>query len=788
MKTTLRFTFRNLFRRRNFTFATLLGLGTGVAVCLVIVFYVLDELSYDRYHENKDRIYRLVNMGSSQGQGQGIAKVNGPWGITAKAEIPEVENVTRFVPAGQQLVQEGPNRFYENDGFFADGSIFDVFTFRMLSGDPKLALINAGSVVITKKFKEKYFGSGVALGEGLVVDGETYRVTGILEDIPQNSHFTFSYLITMESYYHPDKHNWVRWNQFFTYVLLTEGGNPAAVEQKMRGIIAQHVDAEQVAQFGPALQPLTSIHLHSHLLRELSANSDVTYLYVFGSVAFLILLIACSNFVNLFVAQATSRAREVGVRKVNGAGRQQLIGQFLSETFVLVVLSVLLAHVIAGLALPFINILAGKDLRIDYFTYPQALGAILALGSLVALTTGLYPALLLSSLKPTFAMKGGWRSAGGGKLRKTLVVAQFALSSFLIVASLIILQQLDYIHSRNPGFDPHQVVVVPITSPVFRSQLQTVKKELEAIPGVVRVSVSGNLPGGSDWGIPSLAEGFTRDNMPEMRVMAVDADFVETYGMSLAKGRDFSADLASDSGSYLINEEAARVLQWTAPLQKQIAMPAIQRPAAPVIGVVNDFHFRSMHERIGPLLFFIPPAQWYSQYSIRISADQTAETLKRIQARWEAFDPEHPFTYSFFDQSYQRLYQQDQQLSKLINLFTVIGVLLACLGLYSLATLTTAQRTKEIGIRKVIGASNGQIVGMLAKNYAWLVLIGFAVALPLGIWLGYRWLATFAYKAVPSVLLMALGCIALMLVALITVAGQSVHAAARNPVTSLRSE
>lgn len=788
MKTTLRFTFRNLFRRRNFTFATLLGLGTGVAVCLVIVFYVLDELSYDRYHENKDRIYRLVNMGSSQGQGQGIAKVNGPWGITAKAEIPEVENVTRFVPAGQQLVQEGPNRFYENDGFFADGSIFDVFTFRMLSGDPKLALINAGSVVITKKFKEKYFGSGVALGEGLVVDGETYRVTGILEDIPQNSHFTFSYLITMESYYHPDKHNWVRWNQFFTYVLLTEGGNPAAVEQKMRGIIAQHVDAEQVAQFGPALQPLTSIHLHSHLLRELSANSDVTYLYVFGSVAFLILLIACSNFVNLFVAQATSRAREVGVRKVNGAGRQQLIGQFLSETFVLVVLSVLLAHVIAGLALPFINILAGKDLRIDYFTYPQALGAILALGSLVALTTGLYPALLLSSLKPTFAMKGGWRSAGGGKLRKTLVVAQFALSSFLIVASLIILQQLDYIHSRNPGFDPHQVVVVPITSPVFRSQLQTVKKELEAIPGVVRVSVSGNLPGGSDWGIPSLAEGFTRDNMPEMRVMAVDADFVETYGMSLAKGRDFSADLASDSGSYLINEEAARALQWTAPLQKQIAMPAIQRPAAPVIGVVNDFHFRSMHERIGPLLFFIPPAQWYSQYSIRISADQTAETLKRIQARWEAFDPEHPFTYSFFDQSYQRLYQQDQQLSKLINLFTVIGVLLACLGLYSLATLTTAQRTKEIGIRKVIGASNGQIVGMLAKNYAWLVLIGFAVALPLGIWLGYRWLATFAYKAVPSVLLMALGCIALMLVALITVAGQSVHAAARNPVTSLRSE
>lgn len=270
--------------------------------------------------------------------------------------------------------------------------------------------------------------------------------------------------------------------------------------------------------------------------------------------------------------------------------------------------------------------------------------------------------------------------------------------------------------------------------------------------------------------------------------MAVDPDFIETYGMTLAQGRDFSADHASDSGAYLINEEAARALQWTDPLQKQIAMPAIQRPAAPVIGVVKDFHFRSMHERIGPLLFLMPPSSWYSQYSIRIAAGHTEETLKRIQQRWEAFDPEHPFTYSFFDQSYQKLYQQDRQLSTLIYLFTAIGAFLACLGLYSLATLTTEQRTKEIGIRKVIGATNPQIVGMLARNYAGLVLIGFGIALPMGLWLGNRWLGTFAYRAEPSLLLLVGGCVALMLVALITVAGQSVHAATRNPVASLKSE
>lgn len=784
----INFTFRNLLRRRNFTLASLLGLGTGSAVCLIIVFYVLDELSFDQYHERKDRIYRMVNMGNPSAGGEGIAKVNGPWGTTARAEIPEVENVTRFLPAGQQLVGDGEARFYESAGFFADASVFSVFSFRMNDGDPTTALVDWGTVVISETMRKKYFGTKPALGEALQIEGEPYRISGVFEDIPLNSHFTFSYLLSMESYHHPDQDHWVRWNQYYTYVLLKEKANPTEVEKKMSGIIAQHVDAREASNYGPELQPLTSIHLHSHLFRELRPNGNVAYLYVFSSVALLILLIACSNFVNLFVAQATSRAREIGVRKVNGAARRQLVGQFLSETFLLVMASMLLAHVLAGLALPFINKLTAKDIRIDYIQFPEALGAMALLGITVALATGLYPALLLSSLKPTFAMKGEWRTAGGGRLRKGLVIAQFALSSFLVVASLIILRQLDYIQSKPPGFDPNQVVVVPIANSLFRNQFQMIKKELEAVPGVVRVSVSGNLPGGSDWGIPSLAEGFTQENMPEMRVMAVDPDFIETYGMTLAQGRDFSADHASDSGTYLINEEAARALQWTDPLQKQIAMPAIQRSAAPVIGVVKDFHFRSMHERIGPLLFFMPPSSWYSQYSIRIAADHTSETLKRIQQRWEAFDPEHPFTYSFFDQSYQKLYQQDRQLSTLIYLFTAIGAFLACLGLYSLATLTTEQRTKEIGIRKVIGATNPQIVGMLARNYAVLVLIGFGIALPMGLWLGNRWLGTFAYRAEPSLLLLVGGCVAMMLVALVTVAGQSVHAATRNPVASLKSE
>jgi putative ABC transport system permease protein len=338
------------------------------------------------------------------------------------------------------------------------------------------------------------------------------------------------------------------------------------------------------------------------------------------------------------------------------------------------------------------------------------------------------------------------------------------------------------------GFDPEQVITIPIQNDALKTNYETVRKELEALPGVVSVSASGNQPGGSDWGIPSLAEGFTNDNMPPTRVMAVDPGFIETFGMEIVSGRGFSSDFASDSGAYLINEEAARQFAWADPLGKTISMPAISRPAGPVVGVVKDFHFRSMREKIGPLLFFMPPAWWYSQYSIKIDAANTQDILKAIENKWTQFDPGHPFTFSFFDDGYSQLYQQENRLGQIVNYFTIVGILLSCLGLYSLASLTTQQRTKEIGIRKAIGATSRQIVMMLSKQYLLLVVMGFVIALPAALWISDKWLASFAYRDDFNALLIVAGCCLSVLVALLTVGYRSWRAAKINPVVSLRNE
>jgi putative ABC transport system permease protein len=784
----LSFTLRSLARRRGFTAASLLGLSVGTAACLVVALFVLDELSFDAYHENKDRIYRVVNLSEPGSVDDGIAKVNGPWGTSAKIEIPEVADVTRFVPAGQMFMKAGDKRFFESQVFFADPSVFLVFSFKLTEGNPEKALLEPNTIVLTRTMKERFFGSADALGQTLEVDNTPYRISGVMEEVPVNSHFTFSFLISMESYRHPDRDDWVRWNQFYTYVLLQPGSDPASVAGKMKSIVDSHVDEQQAETYYPSLQPLTSIHLYSHLFREIRPNSSAAYVYVFSSIAILILGIACLNFINLSVAQGSTRAKEIGVRKVNGAARIQLIGQFLGETFVITAVAVIIAHGLASLATPYLNTITGKVLSLDYQRFPGLGLIVLAVAVGTALLAGLLPAVRLSSLRPVFTMKGKSAAGGAGTLRKSLVSFQFALSSLLVIASLIILNQLDYIQNKPSGFEPQQVITLPINTAVFRDQHETVVKELAALPGVMQVSVSGNLPGGSDWGIPALAEGFTQENMPPMRMLAVDHHFVDTYGMTLASGRSFSSEFTSDSASYLINEEAARQLQWTNPLRKSIAMPALGRPSAPIVGVVRDFHFRSLHENIGPLLFFIPPSNWFSTYSIRIAAEGSGETIRRIEERWRQFDPEHPFQYAFFDDSFRSLHEQDRRLAKLVNLFSGIGVFLACLGLYSLAALTTGQRTKEIGIRKVIGATTAQIVGLLTGQYVKLVVLGFIIALPLALWLGSQWLESFAYRDSPPVWLILTGCLSLVLLALVTVAGQSIGAARRNPVNSLRSE
>jgi len=782
----LKLAFRSIHRKKGYSITSIVGLAVGMACCLVITLFVLDELSYDQYHEKKDRIYRLVTTSGHSGNSQ--AKIAGRWGLAAKEEIPEVEDMTRIVPAGQMLFKKDDKLFYETLGRYADSTTFNVFSYPLIEGNSKTALTAPHSVVLTKSLKEKCFGNESGIGQTITINEEEFLVTGVMEDVPLNSHFMFTYLLSMSSYQHPDKDDWLRWNQYYTYLLVRNGSSIEEIPSKMSAILLKNLGADYANNYTPFLQPLTSIHLHSHLFREMNPNSDVTYIYVFSSIAILILLISAANFINLTTAQASTRAKEIGVRKVSGAYRQQLIYQFLTEASVIGLISLALAQLLTYATLPLVNTLTDKNLQVDYVHQPITLFIMVGVAIFISILAGSYPAFYLSSLKPSLVIKGKWSPGGKNILRKSLVTFQFALSSLLIIAAIIIQQQIYFIKTRPLGFDPEQILTVPIQTDYLKTNHETVRKELEAIPGVLSVSISGNQPGGSDWGIPALAEGFTDENMPTLRVMAIDAGFFKTFGMEILSGRSFDDEHNSDSAAYLINEEAARQLGWTDPINKTISMTAVGRQAGPIIGVVKDFHFRSMHEKIGPMVFYMPPVSWYTQYSIKIDASGTQQIIKSIELKWTVLDPDRPFAFSFFDEGYNLLYQQESSLAKIVNYFTVIGMLLACLGLYSLASLITEQRTKEIGIRKVIGASAKQIVVMLSQQYLILVLIGFIVALPIALWTLNQWLQTFAYHDNFNMLMIASGCGLLILVSLMTVGYRSWRAAVVNPVKSLRAE
>lgn len=784
----IRIAWRSLFRKKAYTFSTLTGLSLGLTSCILILLFVVDELSFDQYHTRKERIYRLATT-IQNSDFEGIAKVNGAWGPASQLEIPEIESMARIVMTGQLLVENKEQRFYEPNGFYADSTLFRVFSYSSLEGDPSSMLSGLNNMVVTKSFAKKYFGNESAMGKTLRVDGQTdYKITGVIEEVPAASHFTFDYLLSMQSLQHPQRDSWTQWNQFYTYFLLNETADPKSIGPKIKTILEKNMDAESAARYVPFLQPLTDIHLYSHLFREITPNSDVMYLYIFSSIALLILGISCANFINMTTAQATVRSKEIGVRKVNGAVHKQLIIQFMAEVFLICFLSLIMAEILTVVALPVLNDLTSKNIQPEYLMKPVVVVSVLGVTVVTALLAGSYPALYQASLRPMQVLKGRWTPSGSGGLRKTLVVFQFALSSTLVIASVVIFQQLRFLQSKPLGFDPQQVITIPIQSNSLRVNCETVRSELLRHPGVLSVSLSGNIPGGGDWGIPTIPEGFSNENIPAIRVMAVDDQFLSTYGINIVQGRSFSADFASDSGTYVINEEAVRQLGWSEPLSKSFSMPAVGRAPGQVIGVVRDFHFRSIREKIGPLLFFMPPREWYAIYSIKIDAAKSSETLAFIEQQWARFDPEHPFTFSFLDDRYALLYQQEQRLASIVGYFTGIGIFLACLGLYSLASYTTEQRIKEIGIRKVIGASTRQIIALLSRQYLLLVVLGFAVAIPASFYVLQRWLDSFAYHVDFNLILIGICGLSSMLIALMTVGFRAMKAARANPVDSLRNE
>ncbi|GAB4027655.1 ABC transporter permease [Spirosoma gilvum] len=808
----IKIAWRTLQKQRGFSAINIFGLAVGLACCLLITLYVLDELSYDRYNEKADRIYRIHSDIKFGGNDMRFAVSPDPVGPTLKKDYPQVEQYVRLHQRGTWLVKRAgeTTNLREDNVTFADSTLFDVFTLPLIAGDPKRALAEPNTIVISESAAKRHFGNQNPIGQTLLLDNRlTFKVTGVMRDMPKNAHFHADLFPTMLN----DDYPWGQWlsNNHYTYIVLKPGTDPATFAKNFETVIEKYVgpQAQQMigtsmAEFRKAgnsirywMMPLTDIHLYSKQQIELAPNGDIQYVYIFSAVALFILLIACINFMNLATARSANRAREVGVRKVMGSERQQLIGQFMTESVLTSTLAMVLAIAFVALALPGFNTIAAKELTLDQLTSSYLLPALVLLPFIVGAFAGSYPAFFLSSFQPIKVLKGGLSALkmgsgiGGGSLRSGLVVFQFMMSVILIVGTIIVYRQITYIQTKNVGFNREQVLTVNDAYAIGK-QAETFRQEVLRLPGVLNGSISGYLPTPSSRNDNAFfAEGQTDLNKgANMQTWGVDHDYVKTMGMQLVRGRDFSRDFGSDSSGIILNEAAVRVFGFKDPIGKHVWRfndnEGKTRKSYTVIGVMKNFHFESLRRNIGALSLVLDSNS--GAVSFRLSGSNVPVLVKQIEAKWKQLAPGQPFSYQFMNQSFDEMYRAEQRVGTIALTFAALAVLIACLGLFGLAAFMAEQRTKEIGVRKVLGASVTSIVGLLSKDFLKLVLIAIVIASPVAWWAMNQWLADFAYKIDIEWWMFALAGLLAVGIALLTVSFQSIKAALMNPVKSLRSE
>ncbi|MCH8020984.1 ABC transporter permease [candidate division KSB1 bacterium] len=793
-KNYLKISFRNLWRAKGYSAINLAGLATGMACFILILLWVQDELSYDKFHENTNRLFRVVRLDRDD-PSQGVCQAGAPWGPALYNDFPEVENFVRFRGHGRTLMSRGDKGFYESEGLYADSTIFEVFTFPLLKGNPKTALTRPNTMVINERMAEKYFGSEDPVGQSLVFNNQDeFEITGIMQNIPANSHIKFDYLIPFFMYQRWDTSEWGV-NNFYTYLLLAEG-TATQLEAKIPEFLERHAGERTAAASINKLQPITDIHLHSNLLRELEANGDIANVYIFSAIAIFILLIACINFMNLATARSANRAKEVGIRKVVGSQRLQLIKQFLGESIFLSIIGILLAVGLVELLIPNFNELSGKQLSLDFGNNVFLLTGLLFMALIVGFISGAYPAFFLSSFKPIAAIKG---DVGSGKsssiLRKGLVILQFAISITLIVGTAVVYRQLNYMSSKKLGFDREQVLVIRMDNSEIKSKQELFRNELLRNPAISGVSATSNLLGGGDWGMPFSYEGSGDENRFSARVLVVDPNFVETLGMQIVDGRNFSNEFTTDiSAAYILNESAVKQIGFDNPVGKYFGRPTERNEQGEwdyekgsVVGVIKDFHFRSFHEEIQPMVLFMIP-EWFSYLSVRIRPENISTTIDFVEKKWHEFDPNRPFDYFFLDEIFDQMYRAEQRFGNTFVAFSVIAVVIACLGLFGLASFMAERRTKEIGIRKVLGASIINIVSQLSKDFTKWVIFANLIAWPVAFFVMNKWLQNFAYQVGMSLDTFLLAGVLALLIALLTVSFHAIKAAISNPVDALRHE
>lgn len=796
---------RNITRHKFISFINIFGLTVGLTCCLLILTYIINENSYDKYNANADDTYRVTRTFYSQPgvESLHLSAVAPPFGPLLQNAFPDIKKMTRVLYTGTSALHYKEKLFNEKGTAFADENFFSVFDVSVTKGNPRTALTNPYSIMLTEELAKKYFDKEDPINKTVRLDDNTheFKVTGIFKPFPSNAHMHPEMLLSFntlkDSVVYGEKNLQTNFgnNAFDTYLLFPKGYNTASIEAQLPAFLDKYVNlggtVKTHLQTKLELQKLTDIHLRSHLDDELEQNGDIKRVYIFSAIALFILLIACINYMNLATARSVLRAKEIGIRKVIGAQRREIISQFLSESVLITWVALILAIVLTALALPWINKLSGLGLSVSSLLHFKILLPVLALPFIIGLISGIYPALFMSSFIPAKVLKGMLKvGTGNVSFRQVLVVLQFSISIILIVATAVVFQQLQYIQNKALGFNKDNIITMGYYNGLT-PQYNAFKADLLKTGLVKEIGRSSRIPSGRllDMQGASVMENGTAQPVKfDLKNITVDYGFIPTFDMQIAAGRNFSEAFKTDSVNCIINEQAVKELGWKTPenaIGKNLTYGGVE---GRVIGVVKNFHFESLHQKILPMIFKLPNRDGLNRTSIKISGTNPQAAISVVEATWHKYLPETPFDYTFLDERFGKLYQSEQQQSSLFTIFSFIAIFIACLGLFGLSAFTITQRVKEIGVRKVLGASVPQIVGELSRDFLKLVVLAAIIALPVAWYAMNKWLLDFEFRISISWWVLAMAGVVALIVAFVTISFQSVKAALANPVKSLRSE
>lgn len=791
--------FRNLWRHKFYTVINLLGMSIGLSCFVLIFMYVDHELSYDRFHKKHERIFRITGKLELEGQGEHSSSCPHPVAPTLINDYPHlIEKCVRLFnfQDPQQSLKYGNKIFTENDLYFADSAFFEIFDFELKEGNPKNVLSKPNSIVITESMAKKYFGNENPIGKTLKYDGYLdIIVTGVSRDPELNSHIRYNALISfisVEKIAPWTLKNWV-WNPCWTYVLMKNEGSAKELKQQFPKFVQKYYPDFLKPQVTHDLQPLTDIHLHSHLDYEMHPNNDVSLVYIFSVIGVFILIIGCVNYTNLATARSATRAREIAIRKVSGATRPQLIGQFMAESALVSLISVLIALALIELLLPFFNTLSGKSFTHTDFSSGHVLFKLMIAGLGTAFVSGIYPAFFLSSFSPAGILKGNSKSTTrGAGLRKILVVLQFSISIILIISTGIIFEQFNYLQTKNLGFDKSDLVVIPVRIPMLKAVKQFIP-QIKQVNGVVNVATANDIIGKSHNTHEFNYEGLEKGKWKYYPCLLVNEDFVNTMKIELIAGRNFSRDVArEDSLSVIVNEEIVKEMGWKSPQDAIGKRFNSIHGYEKVIGVAKNFNGDPLNEQMGPFVLDLPHLNdkdfWTKYIYIRMANAKADDVMEELKVKWQSLTNDFPFEYMYLNETLSSQYQNQEKLLKLMSFFSILAVFIACIGLYALASFTAEKRTREIGIRKVMGASSYNIVMLLCIEFMKLVGIAVLIACPIAWFMMNSWLENFSFHIEPGVAWFIGGVFLISIIALLTIIFKAFRMAVSNPVDALRHE